>query len=79
MTETPAPPLTPGEVAILRLVARGLANKQIGRQLGYSEQTVKNALSDVYRRLGLANRTEAALWAYFHGLVPPQGSAPVSG
>lgn len=64
--------LTPAEADTLRLVAVGLGNKQIARQLGYSEQTIKNRLSDVYHRLGLANRTEAALWAYFQGLVTPE-------
>jgi DNA-binding NarL/FixJ family response regulator len=50
-------------VEVLRLVARGLANKQIGRALGITEHTVKVHLGSVFRRIGVADRTSAALWA----------------
>jgi DNA-binding NarL/FixJ family response regulator len=54
------------EVEVLRLAARGLANKQIGRELGIAERTVKVHLGNVFRQLGVADRTSAALWARDH-------------
>jgi len=51
------------ELEVLRLVARGLANKQIGRSLGISERTVKVHVGHVFRRIGVADRTSAAMWA----------------
>ena len=48
---------------MLRLVSRGLANKQIGRALGISERTVKVHPGNVCRRIGVQDRTSAALWA----------------
>ena len=61
--------LTEKQAQILKAVARGLSNDAIGRELWLSEQTVKFHLHKVYRKLGLSNRTEAARWAYEHGLV----------
>ncbi len=60
-----APPaaLSPRELDVLRLVATGMANKQIGRSLGISERTVKVHLGNVFRRIGVQDRTSAALWA----------------
>lgn len=52
---------------MLRLVARGLANKQIARELGIAERTVKVHLGSVFRRLGVNDRTSAALWARENG------------
>jgi DNA-binding NarL/FixJ family response regulator len=63
--------LTEREVAILRAVARGLSNQQIAEELWVTEQTVKFHLTNVYRKLGVANRTEAARYAYRHGLENP--------
>jgi DNA-binding NarL/FixJ family response regulator len=57
------PGLTPREAEILELVAEGLSNVQIGRELWVTAQTVKFHLSNIYRKLGVANRTEAAHWA----------------
>jgi len=54
------------ETQVLRLVASGLANKQVGRKLGISERTVKAHLGRVFRQLGVADRTSAALWAREH-------------
>lgn len=54
------------EVEVLGLVAQGLANKQIGRRLGISERTVKVHLGNVFRRIGVTDRTSAALWAREH-------------
>jgi DNA-binding NarL/FixJ family response regulator len=55
--------LSPRELEVLRLVAKGQANKQIGRSLGISERTVKVHLGNVFRRIGVQDRTSAALWA----------------
>ena len=60
--------LTPREQEVLELVRQGLANKQIGRRLGISERTVKAHLTSLYQRLGVADRTQAALWAERHGV-----------
>lgn len=51
------------ELQVLRLVAQGLANKQIGRALGITERTVKVHVGHVFRRIGVADRTSAAMWA----------------
>lgn len=59
----PADDLSGREIEVLRLVARGLANKQIGRALGISESTVKVHVGNIFRRIGVADRTSAALWA----------------
>ena len=58
--------LTPREAEVLSLVRAGLANKQIGRRLGISERTVKAHLTSVFQRIGVADRTQAALWAERH-------------
>jgi DNA-binding NarL/FixJ family response regulator len=60
--------LTPREAEVLTLVRQGLANKQIGRRLGISERTVKAHLTSVFQRIGVADRTQAALWAERNGL-----------
>jgi DNA-binding NarL/FixJ family response regulator len=62
----PEDAMSPREVEVLRLVAQGLANKQVGRRLGISERTVKAHLGRVFRVLGVADRTSAALWARDH-------------
>jgi len=61
--------LSEREAAVLEAVARGLSNREIGRQLWISEQTVKFHLRNVYRKLGVSSRTEAARYAYRMGLV----------
>jgi DNA-binding NarL/FixJ family response regulator len=61
--------LTERELSILNAVARGLSNQQIGKELWVTEQTVKFHLTNIYRKLGVSNRTEAARHAYQHGLV----------
>lgn len=58
--------LSARETQVLRLVSSGLANKQVGRKLGISERTVKAHLGRVFRQLGVADRTSAALWAREH-------------
>jgi DNA-binding NarL/FixJ family response regulator len=51
------------EREVLLLASKGLANKQIGRMLGITERTVKVHLGNVFRRIGVGDRTSAALWA----------------
>jgi DNA-binding CsgD family transcriptional regulator len=63
--------LTPREVEVLRLVAEGLANKQIARRLRVSEKTAKTHVSNILAKLGVSARTQAATWAVREGLVPP--------
>jgi DNA-binding NarL/FixJ family response regulator len=63
------PDLTRRELEILRLVADGHSNAQLARMLWVTEQTVKFHLSNIYRKLDVANRTEASRWAQVHGLL----------
>ncbi len=72
-----SPGLTPRELEILRLVAEGHSNGQLARMLWVTEQTVKFHLSNIYRKLGVANRTEASRWAHVNGLVS-EPAAPKS-
>jgi DNA-binding NarL/FixJ family response regulator len=67
-------PLTDRELEILRLVAEGYTNGRIARQLWVTEQTVKFHLSNTYRKLGVANRTEASRYAHVHGLLDPHAA-----
>lgn len=62
--------LTRREREILRLVAEGHSNAELSRMLWVTEQTVKFHLSNIYRKLDVANRTEASRWAQLHGLLP---------
>ncbi|MEA2255367.1 MAG: hypothetical protein QOG35_1412 [Solirubrobacteraceae bacterium] len=62
-------PLTSRELEILRLAAQGLTNGRIARELWVTEQTVKFHLSNTYRKLGVANRTEASRYAHLNDLV----------
>lgn len=61
--------LTPSEQRVLEALAQGLSNKEIAQQLWLTPQTVKFHLTNIYRRLGVANRTEALRHAYQHRLV----------
>jgi DNA-binding NarL/FixJ family response regulator len=60
--------LTEREVTLVRALARGLSNKEISKELWITEQTVKFHLSNIYRKLEVANRTGAVRWAHAHGL-----------
>lgn len=60
------PGLSPREHDVLVLLSQGLANKQIARRLGITERTVKAHVGSVFRRIGVADRTSAALWAREH-------------
>jgi DNA-binding NarL/FixJ family response regulator len=64
-----SPGLTGRETEILKLVAEGHTNAQLAKMLWLTEQTVKFHLSNVYRKLDVANRTEAGRWAQMHGLL----------
>jgi DNA-binding NarL/FixJ family response regulator len=66
--------LTRRELEILLLVAEGHSNLQLARMLWVTEQTVKFHLSNIYRKLGVSNRTEASRWAQVNGLLSQQSS-----
>jgi len=67
-TVSAAADLTPREREVLALVRQGLANKQIARRLGISERTVKAHLTSTFQRIGVVDRTQAALWAERNGV-----------
>jgi DNA-binding NarL/FixJ family response regulator len=66
-----SPALTARETEVLRLIARGLPNKQIASQLGLGLRTVESHVSSVLGKLGLTSRTEAALYAVSHDVASP--------
>ena len=63
--------LTAREAEVIELVRQGLANKQIARRLGISERTVKAHLTSAFSAIGVADRTQAALWADRHARGEP--------
>jgi DNA-binding NarL/FixJ family response regulator len=63
-------PLSPREMEILELVIQGMSNKEIAYHLGISHQTVKNHMTASLSKLGVADRTQAAVYALRHGWVP---------
>jgi DNA-binding NarL/FixJ family response regulator len=66
--------LSEREVQILKLVAQGNTNLEIAAELSLSEKTVRNRLSDIFQKLHLNNRTQAALYALREGLAEnPEG------
>jgi len=69
--------LTRRELEILRLVAEGHSNSQLAKMLWVTEQTVKFHLSNIYRKLDVANRTEASRWAQLNGLLATQRESAV--
>lgn len=74
--EEPVEPLTERERDVLALVAEGRANKEIARQLGIGERTVRTHVSSILAKLGLASRTQAALYAVREGLVAGPSELP---
>ena len=63
--------LTARELEVLRLIAAGRSNREIARELEVAEKTVKTHVSNVLSKLGVADRTQAALYAVQHGLANP--------
>lgn len=61
--------LTPRELEVLRLIARGLTNQEIARELVISHHTVKNHVSSIYRKVGSDDRTRVALMAIRAGVA----------
>jgi DNA-binding NarL/FixJ family response regulator len=66
-------PLTPREVEILDCVARGNSNKEIAVFLGISDQTVKNHITSILRKLQVNDRTQAVIYALRHGWIKLEG------
>ncbi len=61
--------LTPREIEVMQLVATGLTNSQIARELCISEQTVKNHMTSVLDKLQLDDRTQATIYVLYHGVI----------
>ena len=61
--------LTPRELQMVSMVARGLVAKEIGHELHISEKTVRNHISNIYRKIGIFDRSQAVLYAIKKGLV----------
>jgi NarL family two-component system response regulator LiaR len=64
--------LTPREMEVLTLVARGQSNREIGKRLYIGEETVKTHVSNILAKLHLSDRTQVAIYALQRGLVPPE-------
>jgi two-component system, NarL family, response regulator DegU len=71
--------LTTREIELLRHVATGLSNKEIAAELSLAESTIKNRLSLLFEKLGVKDRTQAAIYALSHGLIPIDGDQPGNG
>ena len=71
LEEMATDPLTPREREVLALIGRGMANKVIARELSLSEKTVKAHVSNILAKLGVSDRTQAALYAVRAGLDGP--------
>ncbi len=69
LSSIPQTELTEREIEVLRLIAKGASNREIAEQLVISEGTVKNHISNILSRLGLRDRTQAALYAREAGLL----------
>jgi two-component system NarL family response regulator len=68
----PQSDLTGRELEILRLIVRGLSNKEIGARLKIAEGTVKNHVINIFGKLGVSDRTEAATSALERGIIQPE-------
>ncbi len=67
--EVPTEALTPREMEVIQLLARGAANKEIAADLSITERTARTHVSNILGKLGLASRTQAALWAVEHKML----------
>jgi DNA-binding NarL/FixJ family response regulator len=65
--------LTDRELSILKLVGKGLSNKQIGTELFISDRTVQAHLSNIFSKLGVSSRTEAVMYAVRKGWITTAG------
>ncbi len=63
-------PLSSREMEVLRLMVAGMSNKEIAYRLGISHQTVKNHVTAILNKLGVADRTQATVYALRHGWIP---------
>ena len=70
-TTEPVEPLTPREKEVLSQLAKGASNKEIAYELSITERTARTHVSNILGKLGLASRTQAALWAVEHKLADP--------
>jgi DNA-binding NarL/FixJ family response regulator len=64
--------LTEVETKMLQLIASGLSNKEIATRMSFAESTVKNRVSVLFQKLGVSDRTQAAIYAIAHGVIPIQ-------
>jgi DNA-binding NarL/FixJ family response regulator len=63
----PSPPFSPRERQIVAFITKGCSNREIAARMGLRTQTVKNHLCRIYRKLGLPNRVQLAMFALGHG------------
>ena len=68
-TSHPALDLTPRELQVLRHIGYGLSNEEIARSMGISVETIKEHVQNILRKLGVKDRTQAAVWTVKQGLV----------
>jgi DNA-binding NarL/FixJ family response regulator len=76
MGEEPFNPLSPREMEILQFITFGMSNKEIARRLGISHQTVKNHITSILHKLGVKDRTQAAVYTLRRGWVRLQDTQP---
>ena len=69
MRTSPSASRSDREREVLTLIARGYANKKIAFELGISEKTVKAHVTRIFQRLGVSDRTQAAMWAQGQGIA----------
>ena len=72
LPDDPLSALTEREREVLKRLGRGLSNKEIALELTLTEMTVKGYVSDIFAKLGVSDRTQAALTAVRYGLVKPE-------
>ena len=68
----PVEPLTAREIEVIQLLGKGAANKEIATELSITERTARTHVSNILGKLGLASRTQAALWAVEHNMLEPR-------